>query len=212
MSSAQINSRFNRRRSVTFGATRSQDMNLGGDLNFTIRQFYDITLNYNQGRNVSTNLVTNTVTNRSITHSGSGGTGFNWNIWRFTTSVAASRSKAVDALGKLTTDSRSIQPAVSARGDFSLPTGLGLPLTSKRLTFTNRVILTSGLSLDRKTSTLNIEQSNTDNWNWNLNGDFEIGKNLRAGLGSGVNFFKNRVLTDQNFYTLNVNAQIIFQF
>lgn len=212
MSSAQINSKYSLIRKTNFDIETSKDASVGGDIHFIIKQAYDMTFSYNESKGTTLNLLTNNLTRNQNSQGGSAQIGFNWRLWRVTAKVDFSETKAVDAIGRLTQDQQTMAPAISARGDFDLPAGLRLPFSSKRMTFTNRLILTSGLKLERKSSLLNIEQTNTDNWDWNLSGDFQIGKNLRASLGSGFQLFQNRVLKDQDFYAFRINTQIIFQF
>ena len=212
MSSSLLSTRYSERKNTTFGIDQRKDLSLGGDLHFLAWQNYDLTLNYTNTQSLAKNLQTQAITNDAAGHSGSAQIGFNARVWRFTNKIEASQNRAKDTLGRLTQDQKTIAPSVSVRGDFNLPGGLKLPFSSKALTFTNRVILTSGLKFERKSSSLAIEQTNTDQWDWNLNGDFEVGKNVRAGLGSGFSLFKNRVLKDQDFYTFNINGQVIFQF
>ncbi|MBI4667930.1 MAG: hypothetical protein HY747_01900 [Elusimicrobia bacterium] len=212
MSSTSLSTSYSERMQSTINIDKKQDTAMGTNFHFLAWQQYDFTTGYSQSQSKAFNLITKVKTSDSTGRNASLQVGFNWNVWRLTSKVGYSDAKAMDSTGKITQDQKSISPAVSARGDFSLPAGLGLPFSSKRLTFTNRVILTSDLSLDRKSSSLSVDQTNTDNWNWNLNGDFEIGKNLRAGLGSAVNLFRNRVLSDLDYYTYSVNAQVVFQF
>ncbi|MFC1520882.1 hypothetical protein ACFL6Y_00590 [Elusimicrobiota bacterium] len=212
MSSSQLNTRFSIRRKLMVRIERSKNTSLGGDLHFLVKRFYDLTLNYSQTKEIANNLLTHTIKSRSLTRQGGAQVGFNWNIWRLTGRTDVSKSIAYDALNRLTTHSKVIHPTLSIRGDFSTPSGLKLPLIKKTLKFTNRYILSSNLSLERKRSKLSITSSNTDTWKWDLKGDFEVGKNLRAGLGTGLTLFKNIVIKDQNYYIFNLNAQIIFQF
>ncbi|MBI4063400.1 MAG: hypothetical protein HY401_03775 [Elusimicrobia bacterium] len=212
MSSTSLTSRFSKRLQSNINIDKKVDINLGSDLHFLVWQKYDLTTSYSEGKSKTFNLVTKVKTSDALSRNMSLQVGFNWGVWRLTNKMGYATNKAIDGLGKLTADQKTISPSASVRGDFSLPAGLALPFSSKRLTFTNRMIITSGLGLERRTSSLNVEQTNTDDWNWNLNGDFEIGRNLRAGMGSTFNLFKNRVLKDQDFYTYAINAQIVFQF
>ncbi|MBI2069072.1 MAG: hypothetical protein HYT79_00575 [Elusimicrobia bacterium] len=212
MSSTSLTTRFSKRLQSNVGIDKRVDINTGGDFHFVAWQRYDFTTSYSETQSRAFNLLTQIKTSDALARTLSLQVGFNWSVWRLTNKFGYADAKAVDSTDRLTQDQKTINPSVGVRGDFSLPAGLGLPFTSKRLTFTNRVILTSDLSLDRKSSLLNVEQTNTETWNWNLNGDFEIGKNLRAGLGSGVSMFKNKVLKDQDFYTYSLNGQVVFQF
>ncbi|MBI4368939.1 MAG: hypothetical protein HY547_01775 [Elusimicrobia bacterium] len=212
MSSTSLSTRYSVRQQSTIDVDRKIDTSLGSDFHFIAWQKYDLTVSYSQSQNDTFNLATLLRTGHTVGRSGTLQLGFNWRIWRLSNKVSYSDSLAVDSSDKVTADQKSLAPSISVRGDFSLPAGLRLPFSQKRLTFTNRAIVTSSMSLDRKSSSLNVDQTNTETWNWNLSGDFEIGKNLRAGMGSAFSLFRNRVLNDQDFYTFGINGQVVFQF
>ena len=67
-------------------------------------------------------------------------------------------------------------------------------------------------SAEIKRSELNVERDNTDTYSTLLSSDFNVGTNLMLTVGSGMTFFVNRTLHQNNYFAVDVNTTLTIKF
>jgi hypothetical protein len=76
----------------------------------------------------------------------------------------------------------------------------------------NRLIVDGKLTYDRKSSSINVGQTNTDTYTADLTGEWEISRYFRLSFGGGASEIVNRVQKDAGVMSFNVNSQLIINF
>ncbi|MDH5174597.1 MAG: hypothetical protein OEW43_04995, partial [Elusimicrobiota bacterium] len=68
------------------------------------------------------------------------------------------------------------------------------------------------VSAEIKRSELNVERDNTDTYSTLLSSDFNVGSNLMLTVGSGMTFFINHALSQNNYFAIDVNTTLTIKF
>ncbi|MDI6756752.1 MAG: hypothetical protein QME32_01875 [Endomicrobiia bacterium] len=196
------------------GAPQSsaETANYGIEGRATAMRRYNVSANYNGSRTEDLDLREHNRTKLSVSDSYGFQVGFNLAQWRLTLRYDESAQDTWDGLDKLTADSRTRAPAMSAYWDYVSPSGIKIPLIGRTLPLTNRFTFNTNLNLTQSRSTVNYEKGNTDVYNFNFTGDYEATSNFRVAVGGGFTLNKNIVQSYEDYYAININSRLTIQF
>src|SRR6185369_7656534 len=100
-------------------------------------------------------------------------------VWRLTPSYNFKTDMAHDGADKTTQDLTTRTYNIKARFDKAYPNGFRFPFSKKTFGNINRFTLDTGVGLEQKRSSLNVERDNTDTYTVNVTGEYEISRNFR---------------------------------
>jgi len=210
-----VNYKTSLRHSETIAQNSSENLNYGLELRTLLFRKYDVSGNYSESSTEELDLRTGAATLRTkLSQSNASGVqvGFNLGKWRMTARYDESNQYTWDGFNKLTSDSRTKTPSISAYWDYVSPGGLKIPVIGRTLPLTNRFTFTTNLNLTQSRSSVNYERGNTDSYNFSFTGDYEASSNFRVAVGGGFNYFKNTVLSYEDYYSININSRLTIQF
>ncbi|MBI3299756.1 MAG: hypothetical protein HYZ75_16440 [Elusimicrobia bacterium] len=209
--SVQMNLKYASRQTENVAVTLQSDNSFGTDLRAIIRNRFDSSLSFNLRSTENTDLRIDQVTQRSDHKDATIQTTFDIRRFRFTPKVDYQNDTTSLGTGQRTQDTTAITPSLLVRADLALPRGMKLPFGKRLLTFTNRVIWTSTLSLAIRQSPITIAD-NTKLFNLNTSADYEIAKNLRMTLNGAVSRLWHKFLKEEDFISYQFGTQMTFQF
>ncbi|HVO33063.1 MAG TPA: hypothetical protein VMU17_04050, partial [Elusimicrobiota bacterium] len=211
MSNTQMNIKTQYKTVDTLGTSMEHSSANGGDWRFTLWRKLDCFFSYSRTTDSTFDEVNHVTSNDAWGDQLSGQLAFNIGKWRITPKYDQSRQQAVDSSGILTTDLTKRTPAVQFYADLFLPAGLKLPF-SDMLVFSNRIRTTSTVSLTQSRSSLNAVQTNTDTYTMTTSEDYELTSNVRLTLGGSYSYNVNKVSSDANYYSYQLNSLLTIQF
>jgi len=203
------------RHTETIGQNSSENSNFGIELRTLAFRKYDLSGNYSESSTEELDLRTGALTLRTkLSKSNASGIqiGFNLGKWRLTARYDESNQYTWDGFNKLTSDSETKTPSLSAYWDYISPGGIKLPLIGQTLPLTNRFTFNTNLNLTQNRSSVNYERGNTDSYNFSFTGDYEASANFRVAVGGGFNYYKNLTLSYEDYYSININSRLTIQF
>jgi hypothetical protein len=212
MKNSQVNVRANRKDTETFGQDFSRANSMGSDYHFLFREKYDVFLSYGVTNGFSRNLQMNTLTSTSKGYSDSAQVGTRLGGWQVTPRIDLRSDVSADSTGLKTQDSQGQTYSVMFRLDKTYPRGFRIPFTRRIYENVNRLIVDGKLTYDRKSSSINVGQTNTDTYTADLTGEWEISRYFRLSFGGGASEIVNRVQKDAGVMSFNVNSQLIINF
>ncbi|PKN00955.1 MAG: hypothetical protein CVU77_07520 [Elusimicrobia bacterium HGW-Elusimicrobia-1] len=200
------------RYSETLGQTSAESSNYGIEGRTTALKRYSVSANYNNSLAQEMDLRSQNRTKLSIADSYGVQVGFNLGKWRLTARYDESQQNTRDGFDKLTADSITRTPALTAYWDYVSASGIKLPLIGRTLPLTNRFTFNTNLNLAQSRSTVNYEKGNTDVYNLNFTGDYEATSNFRVAVGGGFTLNKNLTQSYEDYYAININSRLTIQF
>jgi len=215
MSDTRLNGNYQERLSEVRDQTRSKGFNLSTDFTFTLFRLLQFSLGYRNSVSQEENLQTNQITSKTKSGGINGQviTTLKWGNWRFTPRYDQSQSESEDGTGKKTSDLVTRNASLQIFGDINIPRFFRLPF-GKQLTLTNRLILTSSIRYGMIRDGVD-ETRSRDNIDSNLNGDFEITPNIRAGFGGSFSRTMHKASKEKDnrdVTTFGFNTRITIQF
>jgi hypothetical protein len=211
MRNGQINLKYSAHRTENTGQTLSLDDALGADLRAVIAGRFDSTLSCNLRTSSSKDLRIGQVTQRTYHEDATLQTTFDVRAFRFTPKVDYQKDVATQGDGTQTQNTLQLTPSMLVRSDLNLPKGLKIPFSSKLLTFTNRVIWTTTLSLAVRKSPVAVTD-NSKLFSLNTNADYEIAKNLRMSLNGSASRYWHTYLKEEDYLAYQFGTTLTFQF
>jgi len=134
-----------------------------------------------------------------------------WDDWRFNIKYGYKKAEG-ETGGEKTSESRIHAPSIDVEARVPLPELWKIPLIGKRIRTAGEMKLKARFSAEIKRSELNVERDNTDTYSSLLSSDFNVGTNLMLTLGTGMTFFVNRALPQNNFFAVDVNTTLTIKF
>jgi hypothetical protein len=134
-----------------------------------------------------------------------------WKDWRFNLTYGYKKEEG-ETGGQKTTESRIHTPGIDVEARLSLPELWKIPLIGKRIKTAGEMKIKARFSAEIKRSELNVERDNTDTYSTLLSSDFNVGTNLMLTVGSGMTFFVNRTLHQNNYFAVDVNTTLTIKF
>jgi hypothetical protein len=211
MNNSQMNFRYSAHKTENVGATIATDQSFGTDLRSIIRKRFDTLLSYNKRSASSRDLRVDANTQNTAHEDSTLQVNFNLGKFYLTPKVDYAHDLTQQGTGIKTQDVTVLTPSLLVRTDVALPRGLMLPGAKKALLFTNRVIWTTTLSLAHRTSPV-TQADNSNLFNLNTSGDYEIAKNLRMTLNGSMSRLWHRFLKEEDFVSYQLGTTMTFQF
>jgi len=134
-----------------------------------------------------------------------------WKDWRFNLTYGYKKEEGKTG-GEKTTESRIHTPGIDVEARLSLPEFWKIPLIGKRIRTAGEMKIKARFSAEIKRSELNWEKDNTDTYSTLLSSDFNVGTNLMLTVGSGMTFFVNRALPQNNYFAIDVTTTLTIKF
>jgi len=171
----------------------------------------DTALSFNLRESKKKDLRINRITQKTSHKDATLQATFDVKKFRFTPKIDYSNDITTLGTGVDSANTTVITPTMLIRADLNLPAGLRIPLTGRTITFTNRIIWTSSLSMALRSSPITIAD-NFRLFNLNTNADYEISKNLRMALNGGVSRLWHKFLKEDEFISYQFGTTLTFQF
>lgn len=209
--SMQLNLKFSERTIENVAATYQTDDSFGTDLRAIIRNRFDTSLSFNLRTSDNEDLRINQITQTTDHKDAAVQTTFDIRKFRFTPKVDYQSDVTTLGTGQRSQDTTVITPSMLIRADLALPRGLKVPFRKQLLTFTNRVIWTTTLSLAMRQSPITIND-NSKLFNLNTSADYEIAKNLRMSLNGAMSRLWHKYLKEEDFISYQFGTVLTFQF
>ncbi|MCJ7645878.1 hypothetical protein MUO65_03100, partial [bacterium] len=195
-------------RNVSSGETVS----FSEDLRFKLFKDYFFYLTYNGSWNRVKSAPSWLVSSEGFNKAYNAQTTFTWwEDWRFNLTYGYKKEEGKTG-GEKTTESRIHTSSIDVEAPLSLPELWKIPLIGKRIRTAGEMRLKARFSAEIKRSELNVERDNTDTYSTLLSSDFSVGTNLMLTVGSGMTFFVNRTLDQNNYFAVNVNTTLTIKF
>ncbi|MFA6031102.1 MAG: hypothetical protein WC969_14700 [Elusimicrobiota bacterium] len=211
MRNGQINLKYAAHTTENVGQSLDGDDAVGTDLRAMIRERFDTSLSFNRRTSARKDLrigqITQTTSHQDFTLQST----FDVRIFRFTPKLDYQEDVTTLGTGVDTQNTTIITPSMLIRTDISLPKGLRLPFSKKTLSFTNRVIWTTTLSLAMRKSPVTIAE-NSKLFNLNTNADYELAKNLRMTLNGAVSRMWHKYIKEEDYVSYQFGTMLTFQF
>jgi hypothetical protein len=212
MSNSQLNVRGNRKRTETFGQEFRLDNAAGSDYHFVLKDKYDVFLSYSITNGFSRSEQTGLLTAKSDGYNHSVQVGTRLGSWQVTPRGDFRSDKSVDGAGRVTQDAQSQAYSVLLRLDRAYPRGFRIPFTRKIFENVNRLIIDGKIGYERKSSGIDVDRNNTDNYTADMSGEWEISRNFRFSFGGGLSMVNNRVRKDDGVMSYNLTSQLVINF
>ncbi|PCI40398.1 MAG: hypothetical protein COB53_01340 [Elusimicrobia bacterium] len=211
MKNFQINLKFAIRKTLNVAASEDVNKTFGTDLRSIIKNKFDTSLSFNLRSTENTDLRINQLT-QSVNHKDATlQTTFQIKKFRFTPKIDYSTDITELGTGQVTADVTVIKPSILIRGDLNLPRGLYLPGLNRTLKFTNRIIWTTTLDFQMRSSPITIAD-NSRVLNLNTNADYEIASNLRMTINAAASRLWHKHLKEEEFISYQFGSTLTFQF
>jgi hypothetical protein len=212
LSDSQVNLRHQRKTSETSGISFSDGNNYGGDWRFNFFKKYDLSLALNTSRNEDFDLTRSLRINEGESFEWTTQGGRMFGKWRCLLRYSNSESWTKNATGDFTTQLTKNTYTGQVNADMTFPGGLPIPFTKKKLSLTNRLIVTGNIMYSSQSSRLNIQRDNVDNYNIGSNADYEISQNFRFSIGFAWGRTMFRDNPQENFSTIEASSKLNIQF
>jgi len=134
-----------------------------------------------------------------------------WKDWRFNLTYGYKKEEGETGAEK-TSESRIHTSGIDVEARLALPELWKIPLIGKRIRTAGEMKIKARFSAEIKRSELNVERDNTDTYSTLLSSDFNVGTNLMLTVGSGMTFFVNRNLHQNNYFAVDVSTTLTIKF
>jgi hypothetical protein len=211
-SDSQLNLRHQKKTTETVGVAYSEAKTYGGDWRFNLLKRLDTSLALNTSHSQDLDITHNVLTGEGDSLAWSTQGGFTLAKWRFTLRYDNAQDWKKDGTGKLTAQLFTNTYSWQTYYDITSPRGLRLPFLNRTLPLTNRMILNSTVKYATRSSDLNVEKDNTNNYGINASAEYEVSQNFRLSMGLAWNRIENRVKSDESYTTIEASSRLTIQF
>jgi len=187
-------------------------VNFSEDLRFKLLKDYFFYLTYNSSWNRQRSAPSWQISKEGFSRDYNAQITFTWwEDWRFNLKYGYKKEKG-ETGGEKTTESRTHTSSIDVEARLALPELWKIPLIRKRVRTAGEMRVKGRFSAEIKRSELNWERDNTDTYSTLLSSDFNVGTNLMLTVGSGMTFFVNRALSQNNYFAIDVNTTLTIKF
>ena len=195
-------------RNVSSGRT----VNFTEDLRFKLFKDYFFYLTYNSSWNKVKSAPSWQISKEGFSRAYNAQITFTWwKDWRFNLKYGYKKEEGKTG-GEKTTESRIHTPSIDVEASVKLPELWKIPIIGKRVRTAGEMRVKARFGVEIKRSELNVERDNTDTYSALLSSDFNVGTNLMLTVGSGMSFFVNHHLRENNYFAININTTLTIKF
>jgi len=182
------------------------------DLRFKLFEDYYFWLTYSSSRNRVKSAPSWQISQEGFSRAYNAQITFTWwKDWRFNLKYGYKKEEG-EIGGEKTSESRIHTPSIDVEARLQLPELWKIPIIGKRVRTAGEMKVKARFSAEIKRSELNWEKDNTDTYSTLLSSDFNVGTNLMLTVGSGMTFFVNRALSQNNYFAVDVNTTLTIKF
>ncbi|MEE9316243.1 MAG: hypothetical protein V3U97_03945, partial [bacterium] len=193
---------------VSLGKT----VNFSEDLRFKLFEDYYFWLTYSSSRNRVKSAPSWQISQEGFSRAYNAQITFTWwKDWRFNLKYGYKKEEG-ETGGEKTTESRIYTPSIDVEAHVKLPELWKIPIIGKRVRTAGEMKVKARFSAEIKRSELNWEKDNTDTYSTLLSSDFNVGSNLMLTVGSGMTFFVNRALSQNNYFAVDISTTLTIKF
>ena len=193
---------------VSLGKT----VNFSEDLRFKLFEDYYFWLTYSSSRNRVESAPSWQISQEGFSRAYNAQITFTWwKDWRFNLKYGYKKEEG-ETGGEKTTESRIYTPSIDVEAHVKLPELWKIPIIGKRIRTAGEMRVKARFSAEIKRSELNWEKDNTDTYSTLLSSDFNVGSNLMLTVGSGMTFFVNRALSQNNYFAVDISTTLTIKF
>lgn len=195
-------------RDVSLGKT----VNFSEDLRFKLFEGYYFWLTYSSSRNKVTSAPSWQISQEGFSKAYDAQITFTWwSDWRFNLKYGYKKEEGKTG-GEKTTESRIHASSIDVEARLVLPELWKIPIIGKLVRTAGEMRVKARFSAEIKRSELNYESDNTDTYSTLVSSDFNVGTNLMLTVGSGMTFFVNHALSQNNYFAVDVNTTLTIKF
>lgn len=195
-------------RDVSLGKT----VDFSEDLRFKLFEGYYFWLTYSSSRNRVKSAPSWQISQEGFSKAYDAQITFTWwSDWRFNLKYGYKKQEG-ETGGEKTTESRIHASSIDVEARLQLPELWKIPIIGKRVRTAGEMRVKARFSAEIKRSELNYESDNTDTYSTLLSSDFNVGTNLMLTVGSGMTFFVNHALSQNNYFAVDVNTTLTIKF
>jgi len=212
MQDAELMTKYILTKEETKNVSLGKTVDFSEDLRFKVFEDYYLWLTYSNSWNRVTSAPSWQVSREGFSRGYNAQITFTWwTDWRFNLKYGYKKDEG-ETGGEKTTESRIHTPSIDVEARLSLPELWKIPIIGKLVRTAGEMRIKGRFSAEIKRSELNVERDNTDTYSALLSSDFSVGTNLMLTVGSGMTFFVNRVLPQNNFFAVDVNTTLTIKF
>jgi len=195
-------------RDVSLGKT----VNFSEDLRFKLFENYYFWLTYSSSRNKVKSAPSWQISQEGFNREYNAQITFTWlKDWRFNLRYGYKKEEGKTG-GEKTTESRIHTPSIDVEASLKLPELWKIPIIGKQVRTAGEMRVKARFSAEIKRSELNWESDNTDTYSTLVSSDFNVGSNLMLTVGSGMTFFINHVLDQNNYFAVDISTTLTIKF
>jgi len=212
MQEAELMTKYILTKEETKNVSSGKTVDFSEDLRFKVFEDYYLWLTYTSSWNRVKSAPSWLVSREGFSRGYNAQITFTWwKDWRFNFKYGYKKEEGETGVEK-TTESRIHTPSMDVEARLSLPELWKIPIIGKRVRTAGEMRIKARFSAEIKRSELNYERDNTDTYSTLLSSDFSVGTNLMLTVGSGMTFFVNRALPQNNFFAVDVNTTLTIKF
>jgi len=212
MQEAELITRYDLTREDTKNVSLGKTANFSEDLRFKLFKDYYFWLTYSSSWNRVKSAPSWEISKKGFSRAYNAQITFTWwNDWRFNLKYSYKKEEG-ETGGEKTSESRIHTPSIDVEARLRLPEFWKIPLIGKQVRTAGEMKIKAVFSAEIKRSELNWEKDNTDTYSTLLSSDFSVGTNLMLTVGSGMTFFVNRALPQNNYFAVNVTTTLTIKF
>ncbi|NIM03695.1 hypothetical protein GTN66_06065 [bacterium] len=182
------------------------------DLRFKLFEDYYFWLTYSSSRNRVKSAPSWQISQEGFSRTYNAQITFTWwKDWRFNLKYGYKKEEG-ETGGEKTTESRIHSSSIDVEARLQLPELWKIPIIGKQVRTAGEMKVKGRFSAEIKRSELNYERDNTDTYSTLLSSDFNVGTNLMLTVGSGMTFFVNHALPQNNYFAIDVNTTLTIKF
>ena len=182
------------------------------DLRFKLFEDYYLWLTYSSSRNKVKSAPSWQISQEGFSKAYNAQITFTWwNDWRFNLKYGYKKEEG-ETGGQKTTESRIHSSSIDVEAGVKLPELWKIPIIGTQVRTAGEMRVKARFSAEIKRSELNVESDNTDTYSTLVSSDFNVGTNLMLTVGSGMTFFVNHALEQNNYFAIDVNTTLTIKF
>ena len=206
-----LNLKYSKNIAETKTVSETVTDNYSADIRGKLFNKVDSAITYTAMRSESTDADTAQVTERNSSDVISAQGAFDWKKLRVTPKFDYSKNVKETTLGIKTSDITKMTPGIMVKTDFALPRGLRLPFMKKALALDNRILFTGNLTYSMSKSPITASENN-NLLSFNSTLDYEVTKNLRITLNSGIQRYWAKKIPEDDYLSYEIGSTVSFQF
>lgn len=182
------------------------------DLRFKLFEDYFFYLTYNSSWNRTKSAPSWQISSEGFSKAYNAQITFTWwKDWRFNLRYGYKKEEGKTG-GEKTSESRIHTPSIDVEARLTLPELWKIPIIGKRVRTAGEMKIKARFSAEIKRSELNVERDNTDTYSTLFSSDFNVGTNLMLTLGTGMTYFVNYHLRENNYFAIDVSTTLTIKF